>query len=822
MPGRHRFIAPLVLSALLALTGCQSSEEKAEDHFSSARELAEAGDIDRAIVELRNVFEFAPNHRDARVYLAELLSSKGDIAGAYGQYVLLVDQHPDALEGHIRVAELALTQNDWEVFAARTRDAQRLAPEDPQVRALVMASDYRAATETQNETARERLAADAERMRAELPENAALRRIAIDRLVSGPTPADALPLLDEALAVQPVDYVLQEMKLGLLIANGEADAVSDHLRRMIEVFPQSERLPATLLQWLLQQNDLDGAEAFLKERAGAPDGPIDNHVALVEFQKTLRSPDTAIATLDGLITANADKPNASLYGALRASIRFEQGQTDAAISEVEAILATATPSDEMRRIKTLFARMLDAKGDTARARTLIDEVLAEDSTQVEALLMRAAWRIADDRASDAIIDLRAALSQSPEDPRILSQIAAAYLRDGSRDLAADSLAQAVKVSTGAPEYALRYAAFLREEGRDTLAKTVLYDSWRSNPAEPALLEALSNLAVSTEDWTLATELAQTMRSFGTEAYASAADQLESAALIGQDRVEEGLALLETRAAAGPSDARWVSLVVQTQIRSGKTAEARAFLDDARARLPDDRDLRHQSAALHALQDENDAAIAEYRRLLAEDPADELAIRQLYSLLILSGETAEAQAILAKGLETIPTSVDLRWIKASYLQESGDFEGALAMYEALYAEDSSNVIVANNLASLLTTLHWDEATIARAYTIARRLRGTPVPAFQDTYGWIAHLKGETLESLPYLEAAAEGLPDDGSVQYHLGAAYAALGRADEARTHLSTAVVLAGEASPPWRIAADAALTALDQTPAPASQTGTSP
>lgn len=820
MPGRHQFIAPLVLVALLALAGCQSSEEKAEGHFSSARELAEAGDLDRAIVELRNVFEFAPDHRDARIYLAELLNDKGDIAGAYGQYVLLVDQHPDALEGHIRVAELALTQNDWEVFAARTRDAQRLAPEDPQVRALVLASDYRAATETQNETARERLAAEAERLRAELPDNAALRRIAIDRLVAGPTPADALPLLDEALAAQPIDYVLQEMKLGILIANNETVAVSDHLKRMIELFPQSDRLPATLLQWLLQQNDIDGAEAFLKDRAGAADGPIENHVALVEFQKTLRGPDAAIATLDGLITANAEKPNAGLYGALRASIRFEQGQTDAAIAEVDAILAAATPSDETRRIKTLLARMLDAKGETARARTLIDEVLAEDSTQVEALMIRAAWRIGDDRASDAIIDLRAALSQSPEDPRILSQIAAAYLRDGSRDLAADSFAQAVKVSTGAPEYALRYAAFLREEGRDSLAKTVLYDSWSSNRAQPALLEALSNLAVSTEDWALASELAQTMRSFENETFDSAADQLESAVLIGQDRVEEGLALLESRAAAGASDARWVSLVVQTQIRSGKTAEARAFLDDARARLPDDRDLRHQSAALHALQDENDAAIAEYRRLLAEDPADELAIRQLYSLLAVTGETAEARAILAKGLETIPTSVDLRWIHASELQNEGDFEGALAIYEALYAEDSSNIIVANNLASLLTTLHGDAATIARAYTIARRLRGSPVPAFQDTYGWIAHLKGETLEALPYLEAAAEGLPGDGSVQYHLGAAYAALGRTDEARTHLSSAITLAGDATPPWRIAADAALAALEKAPAP--QTGSSP
>ena len=47
-------------------------------------------------------------------------------------------------------------------------------------------------------------------------------------------------------------------------------------------------------------------------------------------------------------------------------------------------------------------------------------------------------------------------------------------------------------------------------------------------------------------------------------------------------------------------ARWIGLVVQTQIRSGKTDDARRFLDDALVRLPDDRGLRHQSAALDAL------------------------------------------------------------------------------------------------------------------------------------------------------------------------------------------------------------------------------
>lgn len=811
MPLASRLILPALLAASLALSACQSSEEKAEGYFTSARALADKGDNGRAIVELRNVFTYAPDHRDARLLLADLLFAEGDIGGAYGQYTLLIDQHPDTVEGHVRVAEIALTQSDWATFEARTRDAQRLRPDDPEIRALTLAADYRRATETGNETARARLSQEATALRAQLPDNPALRRVEIDRLANGDTPAAALPLLEETLAAQPIDYSLQELKLGLLIEAGEPAAVTAHLRRMIELFPQVESLPATLLQWLLQQDDIDGAEAFLRERAAKPDGPIEHQVALVEFQRSTRGPETAIQTLDALITANAGNDNAAMYRTLRASIRFETGDRTAAVAEVDEVLATASPSDQTRRIMVILARMLDAQDDAAartRARDLVEQVLSQDASQVEALVLRAGWRIGEDRASDAVVDLRAALAQTPEDPRIFGMLADAYLRDGSKELAADNLAQAVKASGGSPETALRYAGFLTAENRTTLAKTVLHDSWRSNRAHPGLLDSLSNLALSTSDWTLAAEIVATMRSFENADYDAAADQLESAVLIGQDRVEEGLALLEARAAAGPADARWVSLIVQTQIRSGKTEDARRFVDEALTRLPDDRDLRHQSAALDVLLERNAQAIAQYRDLIADDPQDDDAVQRLYSLLVLSGQQAEADAILASGLQANPASPDLRWIKASALQEKGDYPGAIAIYEDLYAEDTTNVVVANNLASLITALDQSPATVDRAYAIARRLRGTSIPAFQDTYGWIAHLKGETLEALPYLEAAAKGLPADGSVLYHLGAAYAALGRSDEARAQLSAALALPGDAAAPWRTAAQTTLDAL--------------
>ena len=101
----------------------------------------------------------------------------------------------------------------------------------------------------------------------------------------------------------------------------------------------------------------------------------------------------------------------------------------------------------------------------------------------------------------------------------------------------------------------------------------------------------------------------------------------------------------------------------------------------------------------------------------------------------------------------PNSVELPLIKAVLREQAGDIDGAIAIYEALYARDSSNVVVANNLASMIATYRDDPASLDRAFAVARRLRGLDVPAFQDTYGWIEYRRGNIADALPDLEAAA---------------------------------------------------------------------
>ena len=88
----------------------------------------------------------------------------------------------------------------------------------------------------------------------------------------------------------------------------------------------------------------------------------------------------------------------------------------------------------------------------------------------------------------------------------------------------------------------------------------------------------------------------------------------------------------------------------------------------------------------------------------------------------------------------------------------------------------------------------------------------MPAFQDTYGWIAHRNGNNDEALTYLEPAAAGLPNDGLTQFHLGMTYLALNRPEDARRQLTRALKLAGDSTLPQFQTARDALAGLPPAP----------
>ena len=786
----------LVCLSFTVLSACKTNDEKADAFYQSGLTLYEAGDLDRAAIEFLNVFQHDGFHQDARRKLADIRLQQGQVGEAYSQYLRLIEQYPDTPEVRIILASIAIDNNSWEEVRRHGTAAITLAPGNVQAQSISNALAYRDATQSEDavlmaqgaQKARELLDAD--------PEDEVSRRIVVDALLRSEEPMKAMPEIEQALARDPESYPYHTARLQLLVEAQDMPRIGEQLRKMVALFPEDETLTQSLIEWYLTQGDLLGAETYLRELAGDITGPTEGHIIVVQFLQGTQGSDVAREELDRLAAANAGNANADLYRSLSAVIRFESGARGEAISTFREILETAEPNEQTSQIRNTFARLLIANGNEGEARQQVDTILVEDGSNVDALKLHAAWLIEDDRADEAILDLRKALGQQPRDAETLLLMAQAHMREGNRALAGERLALSVDITNAAPREALLYANFLLEDDRTAAARSVLTDARSENPTDIDVLTTLARILLQDGAWIEAQGIANTLRAIETPVAQEAATSLQAALLLGQNRIEDSLTFLEDEIAQGNGDISAITQVVQIHLQSGNLDTARSYLDQALVDHPDDDSLQMLNASLFAVAGEFDAAESVFRNLISADPQAEAPVLRLYNLLISTNQADKADAVLQAALNAQPQSLNLRWIRAGQLEEAGEIDAAIALYEEMYAADSNSVTIANNLASLIATYKEDQVSIARAATIAKRLRELDVPPVQDTYGWIEYRQGNFEEARSYLEPAAAGLPNDPIVQYHLGMTYAALGETEEAETQLQRALDLAGDSPLP--------------------------
>lgn len=806
---RYGVLGAVAICLALGLSACDSAQTRAEKHFQAALALMDAGDIDRAIVEFRNVFDLNGRHHEARRAYANLQRGRGNLEEAYGQYLRLVEQYPDDLDGRLALIEMALETGIRAEVDRHASAATALAPNDPRVQAVGATLAYQAASEARDATAQTNARHTAEALLTSNPGLILARRIVIRDLLHNRDWQAALAQTDAGLAANPDARDLYTVRLGLLQQLGDTAGVEAQLKDLVTRYPDDANMRQALIRWYVDQGNLDAAEAHLRAEIDPDTAEPDAKILLIRFLTELRGADAARAELDAMILKGG--PDLALLRGIRAGLDFDAGQQTAAIADMEALIAEtssvgassvgttdAKAGQQTRNLKVALAHMLLQTGNPARARALVDEVLTENPNEVAALKQKAGWLIDEDKTGDAIVALRTALGTSPRDPDLMTLMARAHERDGNRDLMGQMLALAADAANYAPTEALRYAAFLAADNRLLPAEDAVLAALRQHPQDPALLATLGGIYVQLQDWSRADRVIDSLHGLGTEAADKAADALRVQRLSGQNRTDDLLAFLqEMKQRPGATTGIAIdAAIVQALINKGDTAAALAHVDTALQSAPTDPDLRFLRAAVLATDAKYAEADQMYRALLAQDAKSERVWVALFELGLRRGDAAAATAALEAGLAALPDSTALNLRRAGVLERAGDSDAAIQIYETLYAKNSNAPLVANNLASLLVSSRDDAASLARAELIARRLRGTDVPAFQDTYGWIAHRIGNHDEALHYLKPAAASLPTDATVQYHLAVAYAALGQDQQALAQFRTVANMVAKMTDP--------------------------
>jgi tetratricopeptide (TPR) repeat protein len=508
----------------------------------------------------------------------------------------------------------------------------------------------------------------------------------------------------------------------------------------------------------------------------------------VQFLNEARGVEPALAETEALI---AEDTNTDLFRSLRASLLYDLGRRDEAIREFEDLISNAEPGEQADNIKAAYARVLLRDGNDVGARALVEEILAADPGHVAALVMRSEWMIDADLVDEAIVTLRRAQDNAPTNPEIFSRLAQAYLRNGDRELAGEMLGLASEASNRAVAETLAYARFLVADDRFLPAEAVLLEALRLAPRNLEILGELGGVYVALRDWPRAEQIERALRNLPGEAARLLADDMRVTILRAQRRDDEAIAFLKQLVSQQEGYRAAEIAIVTTQLELGRNAEAKAYLDTLLAEDPEDPGLRFLQATLNAAEGDLAAAERQYRGLIEQGAGGERVWLELIRTLTNAGKENEARDALRAGLGAIPEAPELMWMRATFLERQQDFEAAIEIYEELYERNTSTSVIANNLASLLSTARDDAASLERAARIASRLRGSEFPPYQDTYGWIQYRLGNYDAALEYLRPAARGLPDDPLVQHHLAMTYAALDRPDDAIRQFERALELAG-------------------------------
>ncbi len=779
----------LVVAAALILAGCDSAEERAEEHYQSALELLERGDVERALVEFRNVLSLDELHTEARAAYAQSVRNLGNIPESYGQYLRVVEQQPANMEARLALAEIAILAQNWEEAERHGRALEESGIDNPAAKVVGLALRFRQAALTDNAPLIRDITREAAALATDRPNDQILQLVLIEGYTRANDTDAALSVIQDAIDSAPDERKFYMMKASILNARQDTEALEALLREMIQRFPEDPLVQSSLVRLLASQGQIDRAAEFLRDQLRDAENKTGSHVGLITFLRQTEGNEAALAEIDTAIDAYEDN---RIFRALKSGILFDQGQRNEAVSLMQTIVDAAEPGEETNRYKVTLAKMLAAIQNEVGARQLIEDVLSDDPSQADALKMSAEWMINSDKADEAIGALRQVLDQSPNDSEAMTLMAQAHQRNGNTELAQDLLALAVEASENAPEESLRFAQLLLRQKQYRPAEDVLVNALRASPGNTPLLEMLGELHLATEDYPRALQVEATLRRLEDDRATRLADRLRLQIVTQRDGRDQAVAYLEQLATQeGSENAARVGLL-QARLADGDADGAVALAEQLVSENADNPRLRLLLGNTQLALRNYDAAESEFRKLVADNKDDQGAWIQLVRVLSAKGNPDSARTVVDEALAANPGSPNLLWAKASFLESANDVDGAISIYQDLYDQNPSSQIIANNLASLLATYREDDESLELAFAVARRLRGTTAAPFQDTYGWILFRRNEIEEALTYLEPAAAGLPKDPIVQYHLAKAYVASERNDDALEAFKRAVEAAGE------------------------------
>ena len=773
-------IAPtLMLSGIIALstTGCDSKEEREKKYLERAREQIEQGDLVKARLEVRNALQINNQSAEAFYVRAQILEEDALLREMMAALDAAVAADPTYLPAQMKRVYVYFAFGPAGAnFTKATLD--KILEIDPNNAEAITLQGRVALRDGDVEGA----IAFAELALAK--DSKSIYPYVLLGEIYKDDPEQALAYVEQGLQANPGSAELIQTRIRVLSAQGDIEAALAEYERLTAAEPDNLDYAREKVAYLAQNGQQAAAEQFLLSQIQNRPGVSDYKVWLIQILLESNEQQRAIETAEGFISGTSTDPELHY---LLSEVHMQLRQPEEAISTLQKLLEILpTDSAEANNTNIRIAEISAKSGDTETAGRYIDDILATDAENPDALILSGELLIRAGDYEGAVIQLRNALRREPDSFRARMALAQAHELTGSIDLALDSYQSALEIDPANTRLALKIAGlyYQREDSQagDRLLQRYLATEQTAALVAPALMESYARQ----DNWVLAAETVETLKT--QDANVSLALYLEGGLYFEQEDYDRAIEIFENLLEREQGSARVLSAIARSLVAKSGTDAAVNYLEAYAAKHPNELAPLELQAGLFADGGDLAKAVSLYEKALSIQPENinlHLAISRLQQA---AGNTEASEQSIDKAIELAPDDPSLKILKAGLQESRGNYEQAAQLYVQVLEKNPSNVIAANNLAMILVDHLPSDDNTARAKAVTSEFHKAAEPVFLDTRAWVLYKAGDYEQARSLLERA---MADEEKVipvyRYHLGMVYAKLGENTAAVEQLEAAL-----------------------------------
>ena len=770
-----------LLLMTIILVGCTDQKEKSSDHLSKSAEYINKGELEKARIELKASSQSGKDTAETYYYMALLNEKKRQFKEMKENLMKTVELAPSFVDARLKLGKVQLLFGD--IAEAMIQAEYVLKDTSQNLEALTL----KASALIKQKKTTEALAI-IDNILKEHPDNTdALSLKSLIFMEKGDF-SNALTLIDSAKKSDASNIGLDFFKIQLDAKNKNTDAVIVDYQNLIVSYPDNNEFKITLAKIYTQIGKAPEAEALLQAIINAEPNNIQSILMYLDFTAATNKEKV---TEKFVLFSEQHKDQPRILLAL-ANWMSSRKNFDEAKNNLNQVIKIEKNSNVGLSAKVELAKIALETGNIEESKKIIDSTLVANSSFDDANVLKARILLTQGNTDEAITFLNKVIwskDNSEEAHMLLAQI---YLFKGDQKQADVHFLSTLSINP-ANLQAVLYAYNKALTTNDLkLAKDIIQKALNSAPNNIQFLEKMANLNIMENDWNTAKATVQKITNTLSPLSYDLASYFLGQIHQGEGDFTKAIEIYSELLERLPDNSDILINIAQCYEKLNNRNQLIVFLNNLRVKNPQNITAGTLLAETYLANKNIDAA----NNLLKNMIKDKLTKPQVYVLLanvkLAMNDNQGALDTYLDGMKIYPNNIKLSTSIANQYLKLGNFDAAVACYDALLEKNENLDIAINNLAIILAENYSSSDKLNRAGLLAEKLKYSTQPYYIDTYAWVLVKQGKVSDGIKILNKLIMAKPNIPTFRYHLGVAYYEMGNNSSAINEIKQALELSKE------------------------------